>query len=683
MRRFDDIAETAAGHFTLLTHTAVLHIVCFLEAHAALASTRPLLERYPFLRGFVTDIVAHTTADLSWEDTVGIWTSSLADWETRLPPTLPLRRLETHYGMTLSERIAVVLIGLVEEDGRFGSLYSDLQPPLAVRRPTAHLIGSIMMASGLTDDGTGITMSLIDRGVVESLDDTAPAADRALRVPPSIWRAIRDDTDPSTGQMALDEVVLPSDVIDRLRRAAVLLGEGVVRRVILRGSSGSDRGLAARAVATAAGLHPRALPLPVEPATARATGVAAVASGAALFCEIDLDLGQEGTIPDVGSAPLIFVTGNSGGFPIHVAGPTISIDIPPLNEPLRRRRWAAALDGIPLEEPDTVARDFVLPGAIIAGAAASATAEARSRQEDSIAMGLIRSELRREADRRLEVLATRVAEAGPDEELIVGTHTRAQLADLVRRCRVREQLADRLAGSSARSGVGVRALFTGASGTGKTLAARVVARALGLDVYRVDLAAVFDKYVGETEKNLHRVLAEAEQLNIVLLLDEGDSLLGSRTEVKSANDRYANLETNFLLQRLEDYQGIAFVTTNEAEHIDGAFARRMDASIPFPRPGPAERLAIWQHHLPAGHEMPPDALVAIASRHALTGGQIRNASQHAMLIAVAAGSRSPSVEELATAISIEYQKAGAMQQERGHGGAPASQRLVQMMESTQ
>ena len=125
----------------------------------------------------------------------------------------------------------------------------------------------------------------------------------------------------------------------------------------------------------------------------------------------------------------------------------------------------------------------------------------------------------------------------------------------------------------------MRALFSGASGTGKTLAARILAAELGMDLYRVDLASVINKYIGETEKNLHRVLARAEELDIILLLDEGDALLGQRTDVKSSNDRYANLETNYLLQRLESYQGIVLVTTNAAQNIDSAFQRRMDVVV--------------------------------------------------------------------------------------------------------
>ena len=176
-------------------------------------------------------------------------------------------------------------------------------------------------------------------------------------------------------------------------------------------------------------------------------------------------------------------------------------------------------------------------------------------------------------------------------------------------------------------------LLTGPSGTGKTLAARILAAELGKDLYRVDLAAIINRYIGESEKNMHRVLSHGESHDIVLLLDEGDSLMSKRTEVKSSNDRYANLETNYLLQRLETYQGIVLVTTNLGDNIDQAFQRRMDVVVNFGPPGAAERLQIWQLHLPENHEVPVDSSRSCRACQ-LTGGQIRNAAQHAALDAL-------------------------------------------------
>ncbi len=205
----------------------------------------------------------------------------------------------------------------------------------------------------------------------------------------------------------------------------------------------------------------------------------------------------------------------------------------------------------------------------------------------------------------------------------------------------------------------MRALFRGPSGTGKTLAARVLASVLQKDLYRVDLSSIVNKYIGETEKNLNRLLSRAEELDVILLFDEGDALLTERTGVSSANDRYANLETNYLLQRLESFEGILVVTTNAGERIDPAFERRMDVVVEFQPAQPAERWDLWQLHLPASHAVDPDFLNELATRCALGGGQIRNAVLHAALIAVHTGTRIDTAG-LEVAVRREYRKSGAV-----------------------
>ena len=202
-------------------------------------------------------------------------------------------------------------------------------------------------------------------------------------------------------------------------------------------------------------------------------------------------------------------------------------------------------------------------------------------------------------------------------------------------------------------------MLSGPSGTGKTLAARLLAATLQMDLYRVDLSSVVNKYIGETEKNLNLVFSRAEELDVILLLDEGDALLTQRTNVQTSNDRYANLETNFLLQRLESFDGILLVTTNAGERIDSAFQRRMDVLINFSSPTPPERWAIWQLHLPRAHAVDFSLLEEVAGRCALTGGQIKNAALHASLLALEDGGivTSAMVE---AAIEREYRKAGGV-----------------------
>jgi len=242
----------------------------------------------------------------------------------------------------------------------------------------------------------------------------------------------------------------------------------------------------------------------------------------------------------------------------------------------------------------------------------------------------------------------------------VDAPTAHELAGLESRCRHRERLGGAVGAALAGCvNPGVRALFTGPSGAGKTLAARLLAAALNMDLYRIDLSAVVSKYIGETEKSLNQLFARAEELDVILLLDEGDALLTQRTSVQTSNDRYANLETNFLLQRLESFEGILIVTTNAGDRIDSAFERRMDVVVSFHAPDAGERWTIWQLHLPAEHRVAESLLQEVAARCPLSGGQIRNAVLHASLLALDDGQAVTSAH-LHTAVAREYRKLGAM-----------------------
>jgi SpoVK/Ycf46/Vps4 family AAA+-type ATPase len=182
--------------------------------------------------------------------------------------------------------------------------------------------------------------------------------------------------------------------------------------------------------------------------------------------------------------------------------------------------------------------------------------------------------------------------------------------------------------------LGISVLFSGVSGTGKTMAAEIIANELELDLYKIDLSSVVSKYIGETEKNLSKIFHEAESSNAILFFDEADALFGKRSEVKVSHDRYANIEIGYLLQRLENYQGIVVVTTNAGENIDSAFQRRMDVVVSFIPPQALERWHIWQVHLPDDHGVDHDHLEEVAVRCALTGGQIRNAVLPVTLLAL-------------------------------------------------
>ncbi len=207
---------------------------------------------------------------------------------------------------------------------------------------------------------------------------------------------------------------------------------------------------------------------------------------------------------------------------------------------------------------------------------------------------------------------------------------------------------------------GLTALFAGQPGTGKTMAAEIIAGALGLDLYRIDLSAVVSKYIGETEKNLERIFRAADQGDAVLLFDEADALFGKRSDVKDAHDRYANVEIAYLLQRLEEYNGLAILTTNLRGNLDEAFVRRLDFALEFPMPEEAERLKIWEHALPAEAPRAPDIdLPFLARQFRLAGGHIRNIALTAAFLAADEGDVI-AMKHLVRATRREYQKIGKL-----------------------
>ncbi|MGA7180815.1 MAG: ATP-binding protein [Thiobacillaceae bacterium] len=187
-------------------------------------------------------------------------------------------------------------------------------------------------------------------------------------------------------------------------------------------------------------------------------------------------------------------------------------------------------------------------------------------------------------------------------------------------------------------GLGISVLFAGESGTGKTMAAEVIANELGLLIYRIDLSAVVSKYIGETEKNLRKLFDAAEDGGAILFFDEADALFGKRSEVKDSHDRYANIEINYLLQRMESYRGLAILATNMKSALDNAFVRRLRFVVNFPFPGPAERMAIWQHAFPQKTPLGDLDLARLAKLN-ITGGSISNIALNAAFLAAQAGSR--------------------------------------------
>jgi len=268
----------------------------------------------------------------------------------------------------------------------------------------------------------------------------------------------------------------------------------------------------------------------------------------------------------------------------------------------------------------------------------------------------------------LERLARRIEPAVSWDDLVLPAATAGQLHELAARARHRDRvLAEWGLRPGGGRGRGVTALFAGDSGTGKTMSAEVIAGALGLDLYAVNLATVVDKYVGETEKNLERVFAEAEGVNGVLLFDEADAIFGKRSEVRDAHDRYANLEIAYLLQRMESFDGLAVLATNLRANLDEAFTRRLDAIVDFPLPDEAARRRLWERclggALPRGRDLDLDFC---AGAFELSGGSIASIALAAAYLAAEAD-RPLAMADLVHAVHREYRKLGRLARETEFG----------------
>ncbi|HEV3166192.1 MAG TPA: ATP-binding protein [Isosphaeraceae bacterium] len=323
----------------------------------------------------------------------------------------------------------------------------------------------------------------------------------------------------------------------------------------------------------------------------------------------------------------------------HAGAASWSIDVERPTRTEQQWAWEEALGDRAGDNPGRLAGQFSLDvGSIrqIARLALSTAREDGAYDDDELADRLW--DACRDAVRpRLDALAQRLDPKVSWDDLILPdepTRLLRQLFDQVgQRTRVYEdwgfaRLTDR--------GFGISALFAGDSGTGKTLAAEVLAHELRLNLYRIDLSAVVSKYIGQTEKNLRRVFDAAEDGGAILFFDEADALFGKRSEVKDSHDRYANIEVNYLLQRMESFRGVAILATNMKSALDAAFQRRLRFIVKFPFPGLAERKRMWQRVFP--HETPVESLdYDRLAKLNLTGGSIRNVALNAAFLAASAG----------------------------------------------
>ena len=359
--------------------------------------------------------------------------------------------------------------------------------------------------------------------------------------------------------------------------------------------------------------------------------------------------------------PLLLV-GDKAWDPAWTVAPPLIVEVASSTHAERKQLWQFALAGTTAQRESVQFTDqFRLRPEAVARAAASAQVQAKMSADGVITGTHLRAGARAENGSALEILARRVDPEVGWDDLVLPPSVLVALKEVALRARHREQvLGDWRMRPGGGRGHGVAALFAGDSGTGKTMSAEVIAHELGLDLYVVDLATVVDKYVGETEKNLERIFAAADGVNAVLLFDEADAVFGRRSEVRDAHDRYANIESAYLLQRMETFDGLAILATNLRANIDEAFTRRLDVLVDFPLPDATHRRALWDRSLGRRVERASDVnLTFCADAFELAGGAIRSAAVTAAYLAADAGGV-VTMQHLVTAVQREYRKLGRL-----------------------
>ncbi|WNI33916.1 ATP-binding protein [Streptomyces sp. ITFR-6] len=603
----------------------------------------------------------------------------------RPAPGSVLEGLAVRFGLSPLDLDLLLIAMAPDLDARFERFYGYLNDDLTRRRPTVGLALELCGLAGAAPARFRLAPGapLVDGGLVVITEPERPPLSRVLAVPDRVTGHLLGHAHPDArltgvlGETAED----PTAEAAEIQRAAAAAGSGT-GLVHLRSRGGDAEGLATAAL-RAAGLRPLVLD---AAALARRSGdlpeLARVTAREARLTGSGVVLGPVEALPAepaerartlgalcaaLRGTPL-FTHGTTGWDPAWAADAPVVLTVPAPSPERQAARWRYALDRAAGE------------GSVTGDAEALATAVAAHRLDSgqlrraaaaavrtaALAGGPVRPEdlqsaVRAQNGAGLDRLARRVEPGVGWDDLVLPPLTHRRLRELALRARHREQVLGqwgmRPGGGRGR---GVIALFAGESGTGKTMSAEVVAADLGMDLYVVDLSTVVDKYVGETEKNLERIFTEASAVNAVLLFDEADAIFGKRSEVKDAHDRHANIESAYLLQRMESFDGIAVLTTNLRANLDEAFTRRLDVVADFPVPDSGQRLALWDRclgdRLPRADDLD---LGFCADRFELAGGSIRACAVTAAYLAAESGSPL-TMRQVVTSVVQEYRKLGRL-----------------------
>lgn len=588
----------------------------------------------------------------------------------------PIDRLATRFKLSDVEIELLLLAGMADEHEGYSAVLRSLHPR-GESRPSVGLAAQLLFADRDACRQVVEQGPLLRYGIVRLTGD-APLFDRSLTLADALWPALRD-TDVWPLELTPLTVNAGSEGLERwlftapAQRALKALSTDEMCTVAVIGDDPTGAFHRALALATAAGC--RTAPIAAPPATDgnwhRLLAVHAALRHAVPVLRLAVAEGPSAS-EDLGSiafpGSLIIAGATSPG--IFARGRAL---LPVPMEPLvfidRRRVWAALVPAL-ADSADQLASRFPLEPHRVADTARDLEfVAALEKRAPTIADAA--DSVRSRAQRSLSAGIKLIRPRADWDQLVLEKSLMAQLQEAVDRLMLQSCVLDDWGFLANRAGArGVRLLFAGPPGTGKTLSAEVLAHALDADLLVVDVSRVVSKWVGETEKNLAAVFDAAENSQAVLLFDEADALFSKRTEVSDAHDRYANLETAYLLQRLERFEGLAILATNLRQNIDAAFVRRLEFVLEFNEPDREQRALLWKRHVPAGAPVDTDLNHhELASLYPVVGGVIRNAAVAAAFRAAAEG-MPLCRDHFIHAIQREYEKTG-----KAFPGIPAGMRI--------
>lgn len=618
---------------------------------------------------------------------------------------LPLDDLQRRLGLDEWELLVLLLTLAPEVDARYETLYAYIQEDVNRRSPSLNLALNLFCRTWeerqylrrlLTEES-----SLVRHGYLSIADDTTARGNtvlnRAISVDQHVVDFLLGQTGPGEVGFLLDGAPSWDDIVlEETFKAGLISAVGRLDRdefgrtdaiVQLVGDAGSGKKLIARAISRQ--LQRNVIIIDAEalssPDAFPKDAITSPFRKAMLHNEVVCltnfqTLLQED--PQHKAALAMVLNALSGRRDLTVIAtetmwrpdgqinndvPLLTLAVPAPDYQQRQTLWNSHLNGnyndVADEDIRLLSGRFRLRGGQIQKAVETAKNMSLFRLDSDGAITLtdLNAASRWHSNQRLSTLAQKIQPSYGWDDIVLPADKKAQLAEICSYFSNMSLVYDDWGFQSKTSlGKGLNALFAGSSGTGKTMAADVMAGQLGLDVYKIDLSTIVSKYIGETEKNLDRIFREAHDSNAILFFDEADALFGKRSEVKDSHDRYANIETSYLLQKMEEYQGIVILATNFRKNMDDAFVRRMHFVIEFPVPEEPDRLEIWRRVFP--QQAPRQASLDIgfmAKQFKLAGGNIKNVAVTSAFLA-AQDSEAIDMRHVILATKREYQKMGKL-----------------------